>query len=558
VACAGAVDGPLEQQGNSPDTSPTGGDAANAPSSDPSVVVPELVPPSESGVVGACDPAFKVAASPSLLLSREKLTRTLQVLLQDPSIESDELPADTSAGHFVHADSHRVNSDYVRQYQSLLERVSIRAASERLNALAPCPTGNEAACGATFVAAFLDAAFRRPATAEEVSEYQAFFAAQLAKHGYAGAVAQTLQAVLLDPSTMYRMEADASAADANGLVAIDAHALATRLSFTLTGLPPDAELRQAALSGQLATDEQIEAQALRLLATVEGRRVFDEFVRSWLGLDFQKITKSAALRGDAIQQPALIAGFEQSFSDFMDHVVGDGGATIEALLTSDELFLPADLQPLYATPGPRAGLLTHPAVMSQLAHEFSSPVLRGVFVRGYLMCSPVPPPPPGVDTKVPEPPETKTTRERYGLIETQAACSACHSLIHSVGFAFENYDALGRYREQENGVPIDASGSFKGFQELSGSFNGVVELSQQLAKSERIAECLTKNLYESGAARTPDALDQCAIGSLSAQLLDPATFNGDLKQLLVAMVKNPRFRSKPVDAPLALTAPGEN
>ena len=122
--------------------------------------------------------------------------------------------------------------------------------------------------------------------------------------------------------------------------------------------------------------------------------------------------------------------------------------------------------------------------MAMLAHaDQSGPVQRGVFVRERILCLDVPPPPPGLNPVAPDPDPKLTTRERFAVHTASRACSGCHKLIDGAGFGFENYDQLGRYRSQENGLPVDASGEMMATGEaaVDGPYNGVLELSNRLA-----------------------------------------------------------------------------
>jgi hypothetical protein len=151
-------------------------------------------------------------------------------------------------------------------------------------------------------------------------------------------------------------------------------------------------------------------------------------------------------------------------------------------------------------------------VLSLYAHaDVSSPTLRGKFVRQILMCQSIPAPPPDVDTTLPDEGEAKTARERLTLHSTNPSCAACHKLMDPIGLALENFDALGKYRTQDNGQTIDASG------ELDGAmFTSAAGLSQALAQSPRVAECVARLVFRSAWGRLEAATDEGFIQDLSA------------------------------------------
>lgn len=540
--------GPAE----SPGTAPPGTDAMpNLPGEPPIPAIPPVTPTASDPVLGACDGSYRPHAIPSQLLGREQLAETLAALFEANDLSANMLPADTSAGEFVVAESQITSESYVRQLQASVEQLARDHAATQLTAIETCAalSGSElSACVEPWLSTKLRQAFRRPPSADELSSYSGFLAEQNVNWGFEQAVSQVLQAMASDPRLLYRIETTAGVGDENGLAPVDAHSLAARLSYFVTGGPPDAELSALADSGALALDPQLLAQQAQRLVDAEGGDLFDTFLRRWLGVDFSNVTKSDALRAGN-SQAALTQAWNDSFSTLVRETLLSGSGTIAELLTTTDLSLPPELTELYGDLGPRSGILTHPGLLAQFAHDHSSPVLRGVFVREHLLCAAIPPPPPDVELEVPEATDTNTTRERYELIEEQAACAGCHQLIHSFGFAFEEYDALGRYRTQEDGFPIDASGSFFGFNDpsLTGEFTGVKAMGEAIAGSQQLASCVSKSLYESAIGRHLDSLDRCELQQLSLAFHNPNLMGGKLSELVVAIATSPRFKNAVVE-----------
>src|SRR5690606_29966208 len=237
---------------------------------------------------------------------------------------------------------------------------------------------------------------------------------------------------------------------------------------------------------------------------------------------------------------------------FVDHVYWDAG-NASALFTSKVVYVTPRLATLYGVAPPstdlapvelpdRAGLLTQPALLAVLAHpDQSAPVLRGAFVRERLMCLPVPPPPPTVNNMPPDPDPNATTRERFRVHTESDECRACHQLIDGIGFGLEAYDQLGRYRELENGLPVDVSGDVVGTgdPELDGPYAGAQALAARLGSSRRVADCLARSWYQYAVGRTPAEADACSLEQVTSAF---QRSQGDLRELLVAVTLSDGFR----------------
>jgi hypothetical protein len=190
----------------------------------------------------------------------------------------------------------------------------------------------------------------------------------------------------------------------------------------------------------------------------------------------------------------------------------------------------------------RNGLLTQPGIMALFSHaDKSSPIQRGVFVRESILFEEVEPPPPTVDNNPPDPDPNLTTRERFAIHTESPQCARCHDLIDPLGFGFESYDHLGRYRSEENGLPVDTSGSIVEVEEdsLEGDFDGAAELSARLAGSETILTCLARKWFTFAMGRGHTARDDCSIDR-AVEMSSAA--DGDLHELLVALTTSDAFR----------------
>jgi hypothetical protein len=237
---------------------------------------------------------------------------------------------------------------------------------------------------------------------------------------------------------------------------------------------------------------------------------------------------------------------------FFEHVVFDGAGTVDSLLTSRTTYVDADLAELYGLTGvtgqsleevtlpdgQRGGVLGLGAVLAATSHsDSSSPILRGLFVRERLLCQPLGTPPADVPA-IPEIASDATTRERFEQHTADPVCASCHQYIDPVGFGFEAYDAVGRYRAQEGGKPVDASGDMVDV-ELMGAgthapFFTLGELGEILAESDAAELCFSRNVWRFTMGFEEESGDLCAIEALTAQ-------GDDVQDLLIELVTSPEF-----------------
>lgn len=348
----------------------------------------------------------------------------------------------------------------------------------------------------TFCRTLAERAFRRPLTADEAKVLidKQFDAAKDPDT----AVKRVALLALKSPRFLYREIGDPGA-----------HGTAARLSFGLWDSIPDQELLAAASAGRLATKEQVVQQAERMLADRRAKAKLHGFLMNWAraehGLDLAKDPKRFP-GFDA----AAIADLRTSLELFLDDVMWSERADFRELLLAEELFLNGRLAKLYGAnlpadagftkvkldSGRRAGVLTHPYLMTSFAHSSeSSPIHRGVFLaRGVLGLSLRPPP----EAVTPLPPNlhpTLTTRERVTLQTRSNACMTCHGIINPLGFTLEHFDAVGRFRDQDHGKPIDALGSYRTRAGQTVTLNSARELATFLAGSEEAQAALAEQLF---------------------------------------------------------------
>lgn len=507
-----------------------------------------------SSVPLSCDVA-NPGPAPLHPLTRFQYDNAVRDLLGDTTKPAQVFPPENEVdGYRTYASANVANPLLVESYLTAAENVAAQAVAERLEQVAPCAEGqDEAVCGQAFVAAFTERAFRRPATEGELAPLQLLFSSGQ-QQSYAKGVELVVQAVLQAPQFLYRVDGLKAATVETGAIALGGFELAGRLSFALWGSVPDADLLAAAGEGRLATAADVEREARRLLDDQRARDIVRDFSEQWLGL---ARLDGAVREGAEVEPNVLSQSLRQSLDQFLDDSYFGSAGTFEKLFTAPHVWVNATLSPLYGgtapaaefepqmMPDPRAGLLTQPGMMALLSHsDQSAPVIRGVFVRERILCETVPPPPPNVNAVAPDPDPNATTRERFRQHTEQEACSGCHKMIDGIGFGFERYDQLGRYRAVENGLDVDESGEVVGMTEggLDGTFAGAVELSERIAGSHTARDCLATNWYRYTFGRQEQAEDACSVAQVQERFRDS---EGSLKELLVALTQTDAFLYRP-------------
>jgi hypothetical protein len=239
---------------------------------------------------------------------------------------------------------------------------------------------------------------------------------------------------------------------------------------------------------------------------------------------------------------------------FIERTVFDGG-TVEDLLTSNLAYVDDVMSELYAIPSPpeawseveldpteRAGLLSRVAFLAGNAHDANgSPPLRGIYVMERLLCEPRPSPPADADVSPPtaDPEQGPTTnRELFEERVAPSSCQGCHVRIDGFGYGFENYDAAGRFRVEDNGLPVDASGYANGIGS-DAEYSGAVELQTLLGQSEVVRNCVAKQWFTYANGRPVEAADTCQVEAIQRAFSESA---GNIVELLVSIVTRPEFR----------------
>lgn len=559
--CQGQIEGPSGAAGTSSSmagSSSSGGGAGTGP-----VDVGDAV-----GVDPQQLPDGVPASTRVSRLSYEEYDRVLEDLLHLPVDASTNFPAEQAGlGPYVgYADlrvGDRLFTELERSATALAEGVV--GSAEAYAAVVGCDP-SAAGCRDQFIDDFGLRAFRRPLSTTEQTRYRALFdrGAELIASGNAfrDGVQLTLQALLQSPNLLYRVEAGDGRSDGAGAL-LSAFEVATRLSFMFAGTTPDAALLAAARNGSLATPEGIATEARRLVATPDFESRALSFHQRWMQLDeLGTLTKDATAFPSF--SPELVASMRSEAERFVKAVTLEGNGTISALLTSRFGFADQRLAALYGFAGNfgselarvdypadsgRRGLFTQAAFLSSHSSSSSgtSPILRGVFLLRRIACSNIPDPPPGAQNQEPETQpatEIRTTRDYFAWKTSMPACAACHQLINPTGFAFEEFDGLGQWRDQDRGAPVDTSGTLR-LGDENVTFNNAGELLDALAKEPQVQACYAKNWLQFAYGRREGEADLRALG-LAAQRLGAGSFS--IRDLAVALTERPAFNHLPSKA----------
>jgi mono/diheme cytochrome c family protein len=348
-----------------------------------------------------------------------------------------------------------------------------------------------------FCRRFAERAFRRPLTE---AQQQLYVHRQFDAAGdLETAVRRVVLFVLKSPHFLYR--------ERNG--GADAYDVASRLSFGLWDSLPDQELLDAAAAGRLTTREQVERQAERMLSDPRTHTKLRSLFFQWLKADpVPEVAKDLARFPEF--DPVLVADLRTSLDLFLEDVLWSDASDFRQLLLADYLYLngrlarfygadlPADapFQKVALDPGERAGVLSHPYLMARFAYTAtSSPIHRGVFVARSVLGRMLQPPPAAFTPLAPELHPDLTTRERVALQTKEQSCLACHSMLNPLGFTLEHFDAVGRFRDKENGKPIDATGAYQTRKGQAVQFSGGRDLAKFLADSEETHDAFVEQLF---------------------------------------------------------------
>jgi mono/diheme cytochrome c family protein len=400
------------------------------------------------------------------------------------------------------------------------------ASRRRIFISEPKSADEEEDCAKGILTAIVRRAYRRPVIADDLAGPMKFYREGCVEGDFDAGIELALTSVLINPQFLFRIERDPEGVAANATYPVDDFSLASRLSFFIWSSIPDDELLDLAERHELSKPDVLKAQVRRLLADRRSRNLTTNFAAQWLYLrNLDAITPDLRLFPDFDDN--LRQAFRQETELFFESIVREDRSVLD-LLKSNYTFVNERLAKHYDIPNvygdrfrrisldegsERGGLLRQGSILTVTSYATrTSPVIRGKWVLENLLGSPPPRPPASV------PPLKDNTlssqlsvRERLSEHRSNAACATCHKMIDPAGFSLEGFDAVGRWRDLEDGKPIDAAGSLPDGSE----FTGAAGLEQALLKHPDIfVRTLTEKLFTFALGRAPEYFDAPAIRSI--------------------------------------------
>jgi mono/diheme cytochrome c family protein len=413
----------------------------------------------------------------------------------------------------------------------------------------------DAACARRIIGDLARRAYRRPVTEADLQDPMSLYREGAKRGGFDAGLDLAIRGILVSPEFLFRFESQPDRAVVNTPYHISDLDLASRLSFFLWSTIPDDQLMNAAARGTLGQPAVLKQQVERMLADPRSQALVDNFGGQWL-----HIRNVPGLR----PSPELLFHFDdnlrQAFARetqlFFGSIISENRSVLD-LLDADYTFLNERLARHYGIPGvygdqfrrvslpldsPRRGLLGQGSILTDTSRaNRTSVVIRGKWILDNIFGTPPPPPPPNVPA-LPEPSEQDQPHTLRQLMETHRknpVCASCHTQMDQLGFALENFDAIGEWRDKDaSGLPIDASGLLPD----GTKFNGPIELRKVLlARSDSFVTTLTENLLTYALGRGLDFNDEPAVRRIKREAADS---NYRFESLVLAIVKSTPFEMR--------------
>ena len=424
---------------------------------------------------------------------------------------------------------------------------------ERVFVCRPAVPADEDACARRILAHLMRRAYRREVAEEDFESPLDFYRRGKAADGFEAGIEMALSSILVSPEFLFRVEREPPGIGSDSVYTVSDAELASRLSFFLWSSIPDDELLETALRGELSRPEVLEEQVRRMLRDERSEALVSHFAAQWLHL-----RNLDSAKPDMRLFPGFDDNLRQAFrreTELLLQSVMQGDRSVLDLLSTDYTFLNERLAKHYRVPhvygswfrkvdldetSRRGGLLRHGSILTVTSYNTrTSPVIRGHWVLENLLGVPPPPPPPNVSTFDQEVIDSSLSmRDRLEAHRANPACSGCHSLMDPLGFALENYDAVGRWRESEGTEPIDAAGNFPGGSE----FRGVAGLEQALLeRPELFVGTFVEKLMTYALGRVVEHYDAPAVRKILREAR-PDGFR--FSQLVLGIAKSKPFQMR--------------
>jgi hypothetical protein len=418
----------------------------------------------------------------------------------------------------------------------------------------PDDAGDEDGCARQIVETLATRAYRRPLDREQLSTLMDFYAQGRAGRNFEAGIEMALRRILASPEFVFRFERVAAGAQPGTAYRLNDVELASRLSFFLWSSIPDDELLALAVGNRLHEPSVLRRQVRRMLADPRSQALVENFASQWLYL------RNLAVKGGAVEQfPNFDDNLRQAFrteTEMLFASIVQEDRNVIDLLTADYTFVNERLARHYGMAGvygshfrrvpisndARRGLLGQGSILMVTSNpERTSPVQRGVWVLENIIGAHVPTPPP----VVPALEETKsdvsrpvTVRAQMELHRTKPFCSGCHKIMDPIGFALENFDAVGQWRIEEHGEPIVATGTLVDGTEV----DGASELRSALLKySDRFVQTVAEKLATYALGRGLEYYDMPTVRAITRSA---AKSDYKFSSLIMGIVESDAFRMR--------------
>ena len=416
----------------------------------------------------------------------------------------------------------------------------------------PAAGDDAAACARTILSRLARRAYRRPVAEADVDLLFAFYAQRQRTDGFEAGIQFALQRLLGDPEFLFRIERDPAGAEPGTAYPVGSLALASRLSFFLWSSIPDEELLEAAIRGDLAVPARLDRQVRRMLRDPRAAALVDNFAGQWLLLrNIPTINPDPNLFPTFDEN--LRAAFRRETELFVESIMREDRSLVD-LIDADYTFVDERLAAHYGIPGVygsrfrkvtldgrRGGLLGHGGLLTVTSYpNRTSPVLRGKWVLENLLGAPPPPPPPDVPSfpERGEGGEPATVRELLEMHRRNPACAGCHAPMDPLGFALEEFDAIGRWRTTDAAAPVDASGVMP----TGHAFDGLAGLRQMLVEDpEPLVRTVTEKLLAYALGRSIEHYDHPTIRRI---VREAAADDYRWSSIVLGIVRSAPFRMR--------------
>lgn len=490
---------PQPTETGTPGTTPTTGNTDVPPVTPGEPAAPH--PPKDTPKIENCS-GSAVGAPVLRALTRTEFENSVNDIF--PGIAgkwSNSLPSNLVSGAgFDNDATAAIGEQTAEQLLNTAESIG-NAVSASLTSLLPCASSADAACAGEFIDTYGERLFRRPVTEAEKTQYLAFFDTALADTDFRKAIKWLTAALIQSPKSVYRSEIGS----VNGTTrSLSQHEVATLLAYAFTGTTPSADLLAMADQGQLTNPAEV---AKSLLRTERGKETLHRFFEAYTGyVRAASKSKPAAQTGD-LTYNQISPDMVMEMRAFLEHLLFDQDATWQEVLTSTTTFPSQKLADFYrmttkpssdyaAVERPEGiGIMAQGAFLAAHANaDASSPTQRGLFAYTNLLCRAKPPLPDDVPPLPTAATGPQTTRQRYEEQHASGGCASCHVLFDPIGFAFEHFDEAGRYRDQEDNLPIDPTGSLVSAQGETIEFASQEDLAAKLAVLPEVQACFASYL----------------------------------------------------------------